>query len=639
MLQPVQTLPNPYNLSTDDLVSLLEKMNALYRSGSPMVSDLEYDQTYLAELKKREPNHPYLNSVEPEHQFSKNNVRITHSEPMLSTNKAYTIEDLKAFIAQVETEAQEIGINKQDIVYRLTPKLDGIAAKDDGKTVATRGDGLHGENISHIFKIGVKIVGGNRGAGAGEIVIDKEYFADNIEQKFDITHPRNYIAGLVGSDEVKDHHKVALDDQAVLFYPFRELPSRTYVGAQGLIDDFDGLVSDMAALVPILTDGAVITVENEDIRNKMGATNHHHRWALAVKVAGETAEARVLAVTPQTGRTGRIVPVLEIEPTYLSGAEIRRVTAHTAENLKASGLGVGAAIRLIRSGEVIPKIDAVIEQASVPFAITHCASCGTEAVADGKHMTCPNTTECPAQIENTIRHFFSTMGNADLFGPANIRKLVEGGLNTLPGIFATNMMELTCIGFSIKQAQNLLDEIGRTRMEPVEDWRFLAAFGIRHLGRGDARKIMDKHSLDDLPELRYPDIVAIEGFADKTAKSIIAEIKVMWPGIKALMDEGVAIKKSLNGRQPVKPVARETQQSATRSSSIAGRRIVFTGKMAKTRGEMEEIARKHGSFPSQKVDFGSILVTGERVGSVKMNAAKDKGATIMTEREFWSAIA
>lgn len=414
MLMPIQNLPNPHLISTTELVGLLEKMNAAYRAGKPIVTDLEYDQAYLAELKKREPNHPYLNSVEPEPQFLNQNARITHAEPMLSTNKAYTIEDLKAFITQVETEAQSIGISKQDIVYRLTPKLDGIASKDDGKTVATRGDGLHGENISHIFDIGIVAVGGKRGQGAGELVILQDYFTDRIEQTFEMSHPRNYIAGLIGSDEVKTQHKDALDDKAVLFYPFSELPSRTYVGAQGLIDDFNGLVSDMAALVPILTDGAVITVENENIRNKMGATNHHHRWALAVKVVGETAEAKVLAVTPQTGRTGRIVPVLEIEPTYLSGAEIRRVTAHTAENLKASGLGVGATIRLIRSGEVIPKIDAVIERAIVPFAITHCPSCGTEAVADGKHMTCPNTTDCPAQIENTIRHFFATMGNADL---------------------------------------------------------------------------------------------------------------------------------------------------------------------------------------------------------------------------------
>lgn len=639
MLMPIQNLPNPHLISTTELVGLLEKMNVAYRAGKPIVTDLEYDQAYLAELKKREPNHPYLNSVEPEPQFSNQNARITHAEPMLSTNKAYTIEDLKAFITQVETEAQSIGISKQDIVYRLTPKLDGIAAKDDGKTVATRGDGLHGENISHIFDIGIVAVGGKRGQGAGELVILQDYFTDRIEQTFEMSHPRNYIAGLIGSDEVKPQHKDALDDKAVLFYPFSELPSRTYVGAQGLIDDFNGLVSGMAELVPILTDGAVITVENENIRNKMGATNHHHRWALAVKVAGETAEAKVLAVTPQTGRTGRIVPVLEIEPTYLSGAEIRRVTAHTAENLKASGLGAGATIRLIRSGEVIPKIDAVIERAIVPFAITHCPSCGTEAVADGKHMTCPNTTDCPAQIENTIRHFFATMGNADLFGPANIRKLVEGGLNTLPGIFATNMIELTCIGFSIKQAQNLLDEIARTRVEPVEDWRFLAAFGIRHLGRGDARKLMEKHGLEDLPELRYTDIVAIEGFADKTATSIIAEIKVMWPTIKTLINEGVAIKQSINGKQPIKPEVSKPSEPANFSSSIAGKTIVFTGKMEKTRVEMEEIARKNGAYPASKVDYGSILVIGERVGSVKMNAAKEKGATIMTEQAFWSAIA
>lgn len=638
MLQSLQTLPNPYHLPTDELVALLQEMNTAYRAGDPIVSDLEYDQTYLAALKSRDPNHPYLHSVEPEPQITASGKRITHAEPMLSTNKAYTVGELKSYIAQVEAEAEALGLPTSEIVYRITPKLDGIAAKDDGKTVATRGDGLHGENISHIFDIGIVAVGGQRGKGAGELVILQDYFTDRIEQTFEMSHPRNYIAGLIGADDVKAHHQEALEDQAVLFYPFSELPFKEYVGAKGLVDDFETLVSDMANLVPILTDGAVITVENETIRKAMGATSHHHRWALAVKVAGETAHAKVLAVTPQTGRTGRIVPVLEIEPTYLSGAEIRRVTAHTAENLKVSGLGEGAIVNVIRSGEVIPKILGVVERAKDVFEITHCPSCGTEAINDGKHMICPNTTGCAAQVENSIRHFFATMGNADLFGPANIRKLVDGGVKTLPAIYAVNLMELTCIGFSIKQAQNLLDEIQRTRIEAVEDWRFLAAFGIRHLGRGDSRKIMEKHSLDDLPNLSYVDIVAIDGFADKTATSIIAEIKEVWPTINTLMGEGVSIKKSLNGRQPIKTQPTAPQATSASASSIAGKTIVFTGKMSKSREEMEEVARQHGAFPSSKVGLGSVLVTGERVGSVKMKAAQDKGATLMTENEFWNAI-
>lgn len=638
MLNQVETLPNPTTLSTDELVDVLIKANSAYRAGKPLISDLEYDQTYIAELKKRDPNHSFLNSVEPEPQISASNKRITHAEPMLSTNKAYTIEDLKSYIGQVEAAAAAIGIDAESIVYRLTPKLDGMAANDDGESVAKRGDGLHGENISYIFDMGVKIVGGRRGAGAGEIVIDKDYFTDKIEHQFDMSHPRSYIAGLIDSDEIKYHHMNALADGAILFYPFNELPSKTFTGGQGLIDGFDDLVPEMASLVPILTDGAVITVENKEIREKMGSTNHHHRWALAIKVAGETAHAKVLAVTPQTGRTGRIVPVLEIEPTHLSGAEIRRVTAHTAANLKDAGLGVGAVVEIIRSGEVIPKILGVVKQASEVFEITHCPSCGTKAVQDGKHMACPNTTGCGAQIENTIRHFFSTMGNADLFGPANIKKLVENGVNTLPAIFAVNLMELTCIGFSIKQAQNLLDEISRARVEPVEDWRFLAAFGIRHLGRGDSRKIMEKHSLEDLPNLSYADIVSIDGFADKTATSIIAEIKAMWPTIKALMDGCVTVKKSLNGRQPATTQSQAAKPKQSSARGIVGRRVVFTGKMTKSRSEMEEIAMQNGMYPLSKVEYGSILVTGERVGSVKMKAAQEKGAIIMTESAFWEAI-
>lgn len=146
--------------------------------------------------------------------------------------------------------------------------------------------------------------------------------------------------------------------------------------------------------------------------------------------------------------------------------------------------------------------------------------------------------------------------------------------------------------------------------EPVEDWRFLAAFGIRHLGRGDSRKIMEKHSLEDLPNLSYADIVSIDGFADKTATSIIAEIKAMWPTIKALMDGCVTVKKSLNGRQPETTQSQAAKPKQSSARGIVGRRVVFTGKMTKSRSEMEEIAMQNGMYPLSKVEYGSILVTG-----------------------------
>jgi len=115
------------------LAEILKKYNEAYRKGKPLVSDLEYDRL-LEKLRKLSPYHPFLLSVEPEKFDAKKEVR--HPAPMLSTEKTYTKDGLEKFIARVDKAASEIGI--VDISFSVTPKLDGLAGRDDGTMLATR---------------------------------------------------------------------------------------------------------------------------------------------------------------------------------------------------------------------------------------------------------------------------------------------------------------------------------------------------------------------------------------------------------------------------------------------------------------------------------------------------------------------
>src|SRR4051794_18150840 len=57
------------DLSDEQLVEFLEVANALYRGGAQIISDEEYDFTFLDDLRLRNPKHPFLNEVEPEAAF------------------------------------------------------------------------------------------------------------------------------------------------------------------------------------------------------------------------------------------------------------------------------------------------------------------------------------------------------------------------------------------------------------------------------------------------------------------------------------------------------------------------------------------------------------------------------------------
>ena len=474
----------------DEIVKNLQIYNEAYRKGSPIVSDAAYDQLVEA-LRNLDPNHPFLHAVEPEAFSSKKEIR--HPAPMLSTDKAYTKEALERFVTRVSKVAKNMLI--EEVVYRVTPKLDGLAGRDDGRILASRGNGEVGYDISSAFFKGVVPVGG-RGLGVGEIVIRKTYFDKHLSSAFE--HPRNMVVGIVSSDTLNEFAQKALEDQAVHFVPYTRLAF--WEGdAETMLRDMDAILVDLAGQTDYPMDGAVAEVMNTEIRDSMGATAHHYRWQIAIKTKGDTAVTVVNKITWQVGRTGNITPVMEVEPISLSGATIRRITAHHAGMVLKEKIGRGSRIEIIRSGEVIPKLEKVLLPSKDVILPSVCPVCQTSLVWQNDFLKCDNRL-CQAQIEQGISHWFKTLRNADWFGIKTIQKLVENGYDCLEKIYALAETDFTDMGFGPVQSKNLVEALDTSRNKPVEDWRFLAALGISNLGTGDSRKLLSHMTLLDLLE-------------------------------------------------------------------------------------------------------------------------------------------
>ncbi|MCK9607143.1 MAG: helix-hairpin-helix domain-containing protein [Methylomonas sp.] len=604
--------------SDSELTAFLQYANALYRGGEPIISDADYDFIYLAELKKRNPRHPLLQVVEPEPVFAGKTVDLPAI--MLSTDKAYTFEDVERWAVRIEKAAQELGKNFAELTFKVTPKLDGYAAYDDGEMLYTRGDGRKGQDISRVFDRGLQIADhGRRGLGAGEIVVSRSYFDAHLAAYFD--NARNFQASVIKEKELDEHAESAIKDHAAVFYPFAILPS--WLGAwETLSSDFENIVKSIWHKVDYDVDGVILEIVDEELKSHMGATRHHHRWQLAYKENLQTAEVEVLSVTPQTSRSGRITPVAELEPVRLSGALLSRATAHHYKMVLDKGIGPGAIIQLARSGEVIPKIEHVIRPAE-PQVPERCPSCNHTLIWDNDYLICPNNLACPAQISNSMEHFFRVLKNNDGFGAASIKKLYEYGIRRVDEIYALSAEQFESMGFGPKQSQNLVDQLLRSRTEAVEDWRFLAAFGVFRMGLGNCERLLSHHALTDIFSLSEDDIVAIEGFAEKTATVITEGFKT----IKPLFDKLMALGFNLRSTQ---------HQQDDLSHPLAGKTLVFTGTLhSGNRDDLSKQAKakgaKIGSSVSAKTDY---LVAGDNVGANKLNAARDKGVNIVSEQEF-----
>ncbi|WP_335987488.1 helix-hairpin-helix domain-containing protein [Spongiibacter tropicus] len=608
--------------SIEDLETTIQIANATYRAGVPVMSDAKYDAVCIKELESRAPGSEFLNSVEPEPLVDSKVVDLP--ERMLSTEKAYSYDEVANWVKRLLKAAEEIDLEPTNLDIRVTPKLDGYAAYDDGERLYTRGDGRKGQDITRAFDRGLNVANqGLRGQGAGEIVIQKSYFDEFLSDHFE--NARNIQASIIAEKKIDERIQKAIDEKACVFFPFKLLDS--WVGNyQEFLADFDNIVEKMWNAVDFEVDGIIAEATDRSLKDYMGATRKNHRWQIAYKINAEIAKVFVKEVVPQTSRAGKLTPVALLEPTKLSGATISRVTVHHYGMVKSKGIGAGALVELVRSGLVIPKIESVI-RAVDPEIPTYCPSCGSHVLWDGDNLICPNKTDCPAQAENTMIHFFKTLGNVDGFGPKVIEKIYQSGIKSIHDIYMLDVEKLVDMGFGEKTSQNLITQLNASKSIEIEDWRFLAAFGAPRLGEGSSEKLLKKHSITDIFDLTIDDLVAIDGFANITAECICEGLEKIRNEFESLYRLGFNIKNS-------------QAQLASGELILDGELVVFTGSMEYgRRSDMEAEAKLLGAKVGKGVTSKTtMLVAGKNVGEKKIAAATENNVSVLSEVEYLKKI-
>lgn len=614
------------DMPEDTLSDFIQRCDIAYEKGEPFVSDYLYDQVF-SYFSEKYPNSDLVTNVRPDHMEDENLEKVKHSTPMLSTEKAYTKKEIDSWLKKVADEASEIGVDVNDITFSITPKLDGLAGRHENGVLATRGDGVEGFNVSHVYDIGVKTIGGIKD-GNGELVLSKKYFEKELQEQF--SHPRNVMVGIVKADTLTEISRKTLNDGAAYFIRYSELPTikMKYSELQELNDAYPFFVDELILKhdfeFPI--DGFVVVVDNKELSDYMGYNSHHYHSVIALKEHGEVKEATVRDIVLQIGRTGRITPVIEIEPTLLSGAKVSRVTGHNLTLLEERGIGKGAIIKVVRSGEVIPYVVDVVE--SVDSNIEKkCPSCHGEItqVSDAV-FECLNTSSCPAQLINTIVYHFKTLDIKN-FGYKTVEKIVDSGkVQSLSDVYRLNKTDYQEMGFGDRQSEVLIESIDEVKNKEVEPAKLLASFGVRGLGNRASKSVLNFFELHEFI-MRTPsieEISNIENFGEKTAKAIFMGIQNIKRDYVEVINLGITpIEKKVN-----------------KDSVIYGKNIIFTGTMSnKGRKEMETEAESLGANIQKSVTKKTdILIYGDKAGS-KLQKAEKLGVECLTEEQYNNLIA
>ncbi len=516
--------------------------SAYYEHDAPQLSDADYD-ALRQDLLALESEFPQLVAqdspsqsvgVKPSGRFAK----ITHLQPMLSLDNAFSDEDVSEFLGRIR---RYLGMDASvELHVTAEPKIDGLSASllyENGVLIsgATRGDGRVGEDVTANLKTIADIPHTLEGDDwperieiRGEVYMSHADFAALNEREAaagrkTFANPRNAAAGSLRQLDVEVTKSRPLRFFAYAWGDTSKEFSANQMGAveafskwgfsinplmkcadsaSQLIEIYNQIANDRASLGYDI-DGVVYKVDRLDWQARLGFVSRFPRWAIAHKFPAEQATTILREIEIQVGRTGSLTPVAKLEPVTVGGVVVSNATLHNEDEIARKDIRVGDKVVIQRAGDVIPQIVRVIEEDrpnhSKPYEFpTTCPACGSHAVREmdekgeeDARRRCTGGLICPAQAKERLKHFVSRKAlDIDGLGAKQIELFFDKGVVTAPQhIFQLeqriNELNLPPLeeweGFGKTSSENIFAAINAKRQIPFA--RFLIGLGIQHVGQ------------------------------------------------------------------------------------------------------------------------------------------------------------
>ena len=649
----------------DELVPLLKYYTQMYFDDKQVVSDYEYDML-MKELKGIEAEFPDLIREDSPTQrvgssIKKGFEKVTHEIPLQSLQDVFSFEEVREFDERMRKAAEE---NHKELKYVVETKIDGLSAALEYKNGvfvrgATRGNGTVGEDVTENLKtiktIPKKLTEPIDITVRGEVFIGKEDFeklnSDRLmDEEEQFANARNAAAGSLRQLDSKITAKRPLD-----IYIFNVQKSENHVFASHyeslnyleklgfnvnpvriLCETIEDAITAIEKIgqdrekIPFGIDGAVVKVDDLELREKIGTTYKTPKWAIAYKYPPEKKETKLKDIVCQVGRTGAITPMAILEPVVVAGSKISKTTLHNEDFIRERDIRIGDTVVIQKAGDVIPEVvevkkkkrtgeEKIFEMPKV------CPVCGAQTIREeGEAAWYCNGVECPAKLYRGIIHFASrdAMDITGL-GEAIIEELIARGLiSNITDLYKLTLEDVASLKKNGKKfAQNLIDAIEASKHRDL--YRLVNALGIRHVGVKLAKSLCKTYdTMDKLMEASFESLYMNEEIGKIIAESIYNFFREEQTIdlINKLKEYGVNM------------VAQKEEGADER---FAGQTFVLTGTLEKySREEASDVIEKFGGKTSGTVSKKTTYVlAGEAAGS-KLAKAQSLGVKIITEAEF-----
>jgi DNA ligase (NAD+) len=646
----------------------------------PSISDREYDRLFdrLLELERAFPH--FRRDDSPTQRIGSDLTHelpeVRHTIPVLSLDKAYTVEDLQAWIVKTGRNAD------RPLSYAVEEKIDGasiVLYYENGllARAVTRGNGIVGNdvtaNVRTIGAVPLRLTRPENLAVRGEIFLPRSLFERiNSELEIPYANPRNLAAGTLRRVKSVDVARVPLDifvyeghfpsppqthvevlellghlgfklNPDTAFFSdqhdpagIRERHPSWIVGRPADIPEYLELARSRRDVLDYEMDGLVIKANELPARESLGFTGHHPRWAIAFKFEAPEAESVVENIEVQVGRTGRITPVARIKPVLLSGSTIANATLHNQDYVDLLELAIGDRISVSKRGDVIPAVERVVEKneaGNTTWKMPEtCPSCGRRLSRRGAHQFCTNPS-CPDQVRGRIRFFVGrNQMDIDNLGPETLDVLIDHGMvRDVQDLYTFDPGQLVEMpGFGEKKVQLIREGLEKSKKRSYRN--VLVSLGIADIGQKAVELLVEGgyRNIDSLlraAERRDPSVFTqIHGIGEKIANTLIEELNrpAMRRRIEALKVAG------LNFSEQAQPQRDQPPQI------FRGQIWCVTGSFDHFRPRelaMEEVKRRGGRVTSSVTSRTTHLLAGPGAGS-KLEKARELGVRIVDEAGF-----
>ena len=636
-------------LSEPQLAAMIEAANhAFHTVGAPVMTDAEYD-ILTRYTEERFPTSQALQAVGAV-PVAKNKVRLPYEMASMDKIKPDTA-------ALVQWKAKYRG------PYVLSSKLDGVSGmytvdEAGAARLYTRGDGKVGQDITYLIPY-LRLPKGNPSfatgiAMRGEFVFKKAVFATKYASTY--ANARNLVAGLVNGktvdDRIRDLDFVVYEviqpanltpSQQMSWirdHGFLTVTNRTVPPDQLTNDYLSDVLRDARSNDVYDIDGIIVSDDRVYPRT---SGNPDHSFAFKMVLSDQAAETHVVNVEWAASKDGFLKPTVHVEPVTVGGVTIRKATGFNAEFIEKHRLGVGAIVRIIRSGDVIPYIQAVVAPAtqaqmpSVPY------------VWNKTHVDIllEHADDDPAVRKKRIVAFFRTL-DVDGLREGNVQKLLQAGYDTICKIVKMSAADMLKVeGVQQKTADKLVTGIRQAvARAPLPALMVASGKMGRGLGEKKLETVFEAYPTWWHPEERNVDrLAAIKGMSRTAAEELVAHL----PAFTEFLEEcGIAPLDRTTG--PVAPTM-QLLPAATAvtaapapaaigpegAAALAGKTLVMTGIRSKElETALKPLGVKFGAAVSKNT-FAVITGTKPEDGAKltgKMKDAQTHGIPIYSLAEF-----